>query len=335
MHGVQKKYREMAVYLSDHKINVKLYANLGKIRKLHIFFRGLQIDVRQTAIIRHNFMDPILFLNILLSKLVFDRTTILEHHSDHRAELRARGRVGSLLCLMDEIFTKFADRWVDGHIMVSAAVATRQAYYFKHGKSVIIENGSSIMPNKADISLKNYNASGKKLKLVMMASSFCQWHGLDRLVSIIGGSDKVSVIIIGDLGFYKGIKLPNNFHAIGLIRDDRQLQEILSSADVAVDSLRLSSIGLTESSSLKSREYIAKCKPLVCEYLPAPEWAQYSLLIDNLSNDDHLIEWYQGLDLGEIYEVSEKLFFERFSFASVAMRYKAFISEVEDRCHIP
>ena len=128
---------------------------------------------------------------------------------------------------------------------------------------------SSIKPKKPSPSLNEIN--------IIVVARFERWHGLDRLIS-------------GTINYFKGDSLERNvvLHVVGtgsvieaLKREvenshfersivfhgycgKEELNEIYDKCSLAVESLGFHRIGLTTSSTLKSREYLAKGIPFVC-----------------------------------------------------------------------
>lgn len=111
---------------------------------------------------------------------------------------------------------------------------------------------------------------------LVFVSRFSPWHGCERLINGLKSYyeqsiNKINVIlhIVGD-----GIEIPNYkalvdkynldryvvFHGI---KTGKELEEIYDFADVAIESLNRRKSGLNISSSLKSREYLAKGLPIL------------------------------------------------------------------------
>lgn len=113
--------------------------------------------------------------------------------------------------------------------------------------------------------------TGKELHLLCVAN-VNRWHGLDRLIRGMGtyqGPTRVTLHIAGD-----GSELP----ALKKISDDldisgqvifhgfttgKVLDELFNTCHIAIGSLALHRIGLTEASILKAREYCARGIPYI------------------------------------------------------------------------
>ncbi len=99
-----------------------------------------------------------------------------------------------------------------------------------------------------------------------------RWHGLDRLIRGLGayrGPVRVMLHIAGDGPELSGLKKLMNesdagdkviFHGFSTGKD---LDDLFNTCDIAIGSLALHRIGLTEASVLKAREYCARGIPYI------------------------------------------------------------------------
>lgn len=139
--------------------------------------------------------------------------------------------------------------------------------------AINIENGVSF---KKLAVKKKKNYSGDEFKLIAVAG-LGYWHGYDRIIRGIheyklnNKDAKVSFYVVGD-GKEKN-NLMQLTHELNLdesvifygARTDEDLDDIFEDAHVAVSTVGWHRMGITKSSTLKSREYCARGIPFIME----------------------------------------------------------------------
>ncbi|MGD0279289.1 MAG: hypothetical protein ABSC11_08275 [Smithella sp.] len=102
------------------------------------------------------------------------------------------------------------------------------------------------------------------LKLLIIASTFAPWHGLDRLINTLKLSqDKFELHIVGNLSdeLVKYCADDGRFIIHGL-QNKGYIHNLTAKCDLAFGSFALDLIGMTEACTLKAREYLASGLPV-------------------------------------------------------------------------
>lgn len=140
--------------------------------------------------------------------------------------------------------------------------------------------------NFSNIKKREVNQNNSKSINLISVTSFADWHGIDRIIKGLGdyynttdaNKREVYLHLVGE-GKNKAsmIELSNKLHIkdyvifYGFATGDR-LDKIYNCADVGINSVALHRLGLSNASTLKSREYGAKGLPIVTstpiDYLP-------------------------------------------------------------------
>ena len=101
--------------------------------------------------------------------------------------------------------------------------------------------------------------------LVFIGSPGNTWHGVEKLVPLAQHSPEMIVDVIGYDQIPGVDNLPANIHLHGYLCGENY-RSILAQADSAISSLSLHTIGMEESSPLKTRECAALGIPLILPY---------------------------------------------------------------------
>ncbi len=91
------------------------------------------------------------------------------------------------------------------------------------------------------------------------------WHGIDKIITFAKNTSDIEVDIIGYDSLPDHPQLPENLRLHGYLPTEKYLA-LFSIADVAISSLAMHRVGLTEASPLKSREYLAYGLPMILAY---------------------------------------------------------------------
>jgi glycosyltransferase involved in cell wall biosynthesis len=303
MPGVQKKLKDMSKSTDKFHFRVIDLSDAPRFISLFLaFWKGFFISpTAEKIIIRHNFVDfSLLFL--LLLRCVLRRKTYLEHHSNHLTEFRRRGVFGRAMSARETILLRVVQPFITGNIFVSDSVLQQlQRYVGKN--NIIMENGINWPQVAGYRDLRKFGHTDGKIRTIFVAGKFAQWHGLDILINAIKDDEeafsrKFELTIVGDVSNYK---LPENVRHIPYL-SPHDLYLCLADCDLAIDSLALSRLGLTTSSSLKGKEYIALGLPILCESYSNDKYRAFSYLFDG--DFARIANWHNELDMDRLSSVS-------------------------------
>lgn len=109
---------------------------------------------------------------------------------------------------------------------------------------------------------------GRQMNLAFMSGEIQPWHGFDRLLAGLknfSGPVRIKIHLIGHIQpeNLKGWNLDPDFFIFHGLQTGENLDRILANCHVAVGSLGLFRNQMTESSPLKTREYMARGLPFV------------------------------------------------------------------------
>jgi len=124
-----------------------------------------------------------------------------------------------------------------------------------------------VFPNS--INLKRFTIflpqKNERPKLVFVGTPGLVWHGIDRLIELARSLFEFDFYIIGPKQI---LDRPSNVKFIGELYDD-DLNNFLSSMDIAISSLALDRNQMTEGSPIKTRLYLALGLPVIIGYTDA------------------------------------------------------------------
>jgi len=153
----------------------------------------------------------------------------------------------------------------------------------------------------------------ESISLIAVSGCF-PWHGYDRLIRGLGEyykqevSQPVDLYIVGEGECSPGYRELSD--SCGLteehvffcgIRDGAELDEVFDKSDLAVDCLALHRKGVDYSSSLKSREYVAKGLPIIASNdfdIEKPDTAKWFLKLPADESDidiNRIVEYYKEI----------------------------------------
>lgn len=197
--------------------------------------------------------------------------------------------------------------------------------------TIKIVNGVAFNEIKKSLSVVNTNIIS-----IVIVASFAEWHGYDRLLKSFkryvesGGKREVIINFVGNgeiISQYKKIIKNNSclekkviFH--GLLVDN-ELDQVYDQATVAIEVLGLHRKDISVSSSLKSREYLAKGLPIISANLIdiIPEDWDYFLKLP--SNDE-------VFDFTKIIDFHDKIYISKESYRNVRNKIRKFGEESAD-----
>jgi hypothetical protein len=210
-------------------------------------------------------------------RLARTRRVIAEVNTDDEAQ--ARVRMGTLKSLVYSHGVRTLLARSIGAVSVSTSVGDKLR---ARGMEVLV------LGNSIDMSLYPHSPAphNQQPRLVFLGSGGCVWHGLDKLKAL---AQRFSHWIVDVVGLTKaefpGDWPPNvRFHGF---MPFQQYRSILNSADVAIGTLALHRKGMTETSALKVREYLAIGLPVIIGH-PDPDFtvrADYVLELPNAEDN--------------------------------------------------
>ena len=102
-------------------------------------------------------------------------------------------------------------------------------------------------------------------RIIFIGEHGHSWHGVDKIVSLARNFSDIRINLIGYEALPENEPLPDNLISHGYLSSEEYLT-LFSLADVAISSLALHRVNLTEASPLKSREYLAYGLPTIIAY---------------------------------------------------------------------
>lgn len=173
------------------------------------------------------------------------------------------------LTILDILFGKKIIAKSDGVVAVTKEIGN---YYYNTSKNkpVILTLGNGI--NTDSYQLKRLVEYDKHELHVIMVAGVCFWHGVDRFIRGMHeytGDTSIILHVVGDgpalsdlRSLTDELNLKNNviFHGF---KSGKDLDDMFDISHIALDALAGFRKGLTESSSLKSREYCARGIPFI------------------------------------------------------------------------
>lgn len=214
------------------------------------------------AILRHPLMDPMLY-GLLKNR---DRM-FLEHHTKETEELKT---TGDLRLMFENTIAPSWMRRFRGLIAVTPEIVEYEV------KRSGFAGPTAFFPNSVD--LEQYSSSLRQppaitdapLKLIMVSTHFSPWHGLGALLDQIesaGNPEPFELHLVGqvDTATQSRCKSFPQIKLHGTLPGEK-VQALYPGMDLGIGSLTFSTIGLTQGTPLKVREYLAVGLPIVIGY---------------------------------------------------------------------
>ncbi len=205
---------------------------------------------------------------------------IFEHNTKEMEELKLVSGLFSFPVLNALLSSNLIRSQSDAFIGVTDDITTYQLVKYRDPKKPHITIGNGIDVNSVPLrilSIDNLN----ELHLLFVAN-VSRWHGVDRLIKGLAayrGPMNITLHIAGD-----GAELQNLKRIVSELKLSKQvifhgfttgkdLDDLFNTCHIAVGSLGIHRIGLTESSTLKVREYCARGIPwiIACKDPDFPE----------------------------------------------------------------
>lgn len=181
--------------------------------------------------------------------------TVIEINSDDRAEYLSKSRNKAVL---NDVSRRILFAHAKGFACVTPELADRVAPKSEQVRKVVISNGISL--GRAQPLTP---ATNERPRLVYMGA-WAPWHGVDKIIAL---ADALPEFDFDFIGFEPPIHrvLPSNIRTHGFCHQ-QQYESILADSDVAVGTLALHRLGMSQATPLKTREYLLWGLPIVIGY---------------------------------------------------------------------
>jgi len=296
--GVQQKIHYQVEQLLEYGIHVELYPITGKsscpepVSKSNIFIESLRFSVltgiirklKREADITTSFgilLESLSGTDIIYSRIPYPTFSVarllrrpragkivIEYQTIEPLEYRLKGKYWYLI--LDVLFGDAIRKYTDGIVGVTDEITQYEVGRSgnPHKPHITIANGITV--NNCPLR-QRIIFNGSDLHLLFVAN-VSRWHGLDRLIEGLAAYHGPLQIVLHIAG--EGAELPN----LKRMATDRNLSEqvifhgfttgtalddLFNTCHIAVGSLGIHRIGLTESSTLKVREYCARGIPYI------------------------------------------------------------------------
>ena len=216
----------------------------------------------------------------LLLILVSHRNIFLELHSNHMLELKLRpGLEGKAAYFLEYFLQRMCFKLSKGVVAPSLAIAS---FAHLHAPTFVLLNSCI---SKQVI---RFSSEKKRKEIVIMASSFSEWHGLDdfrNFGSMLYSELGIKLRVIG-----AAQNIPDKEYIInsGFVEDEAKLCSLIGTALYALDSLGYNKLKLDRSSSIKMFKYLESGTPVLSLVGPPIE-------DDNLSKSYNTFRNYQDM----------------------------------------
>lgn len=224
---------------------------------------------------------------------------ITEHHTKELQEIKVLNvpePFKSVQYYLEKYGARFFFKYIYGVIGISSDVVETLKSRIDNPqiKSFVFSNGIALN-NQPNRTIPEVNTN---FNILFVASVFNNWHGLDRLLQsaqIYTGKYSLVLHLVGkiDTKYDSMIKDCQTTHC-NIIQygtlNQMELQKIYPKIHVACDSLAMFRIGMTESSTLKSKEYILHQLPFIYS-APDPDLVDLKPYLFMSKNDDSLINF--------------------------------------------
>lgn len=262
-------------------------------------------------ILRYSMFD---FSSLFLSKKIRGKI-IFEHHTKLLNEIKYYNMnwlVKHALYLCEKFLSPVFFSGVHGNIGVTHDIVLSEASRLRAQNlpMFVFSNGISF---NGEIKLRNI--CREKCVLSFVASSFSDWHGLDRLANAILEYDGHKHVVINIVGVVshdvkqclQQASCDNSVSIIfwGVVNRS-EVENILSNSHAAFDSLGLDRLGMSESSTLKSKHYAVTGTPIISS-TPDPDLLEHdgffyeASIVDNSFSLGDIVHWVDRIDYSKAF----------------------------------
>jgi hypothetical protein len=183
-----------------------------------------------------------------------------------------------------------------GGICVTNEIANYEISRYSNYSTYVLPNGIDKVSNRMDKPVWN----GHDIRAVLIIGSFSKWHGVERIFSaIVEKEDAIGSVILDVIGLDDASTFSDDILNSGATvnflgkMNDFEINQIMHKYHIAIGSLGLHRIGLTEACPLKVREYWANGVPVLLSYedsacLGDEEMSKWTL---KMSADETPVDW--------------------------------------------
>ena len=323
MTGVEKKLMDEAKYYKDNNIDIYLLNNKKDGFANHIAYKKITnyfsmppwLSYLYVRLFTFKIIDKIVPLSeydkiylryplMDLSALSFSKKygdkLITQHHTKELEEIQAY-KINTLFKMFQYVLEKclapYFFKPIDGLTAMSNEIISyeKKRLHFKK-RTYRFSNGIDIHK----FTMKVPPLFTDVFHVAIVASQYSPWHGLDRLLGSLKHYDgleyKIHVHIIGEFSSKEKVLMDAcasnqlvTIHTHGKLFG-KQLDEVFDQTHMACDSLAMYRLDMHESSTLKSKEYIARGIPYL--YSAADEdMREIEDYLYDVGNDDTLLDF--------------------------------------------
>ncbi len=294
MAGVEAKLKAEARYMKKHGIETIVVTNskdeecgdilflslakrlrssvfLGmrsRMWKLWLISKVVDLDACDVIVLRYPLMD---FSSAWFSQK-YGHKTITEHHGKELEEI-GKYRIHPIFRIGQYGFEKYLAphffKKISGMVGISDDLLNYETQRTGFtGKSMRFANG--IAPD--DFPRRRIPELSDEFRMLFIASNFSAWHGLDRLleslVEYCGPLDiKLTLIGVVNESFDALVREAQNNAKVTIDvvgkKYGKELDVYFDETHMACDSLAMHRLNMVESSTLKSKEYVARSMPFL------------------------------------------------------------------------
>ncbi len=175
-------------------------------------------------------------------------------------DIQQHETLGKFYALYNRLTRRISLERCSGIVSISHELATLPAFANFHKPTIVVGDG-------IDLSKYPFIPAPKNIQphLVFIGSPGNAWHGLEKLIPLAQRYPDLVIDVIG-YDHMEGVQNPPvNIVLHGYLTGEAY-QQVLATADSAISSLSLHSIGMEESSPLKTRECVAMGIPIILPY---------------------------------------------------------------------
>jgi len=215
-------------------------------------------------LLRHSSADP---LQISFMRR-YGHKTILVHHTKEEEEIRSGKTLKSYVKALVENYSGVASLGLArGVVAVTPEILNYQVSRVKESGvtqiALTYPNGIFLDDDSTLADLR-----GENPELLFVAGYFAPWHGLDRVLSSLGGvSDRFTLHLVGEISHQdKALISGDSRVRLHGFLDKQQIRQLLSQCWIGLSSFALDRKGMKQACTLKVREYLSHGLPVYAGY---------------------------------------------------------------------
>ncbi len=236
--------------VSDERLINKAYAYIGAIAQLSTALENYQPDIVYVRYFR--------YLPGLIGTLNKQARYIVEINTDDIKEQRSTSFFKFIYC---QLTRNFLLKNANGFICVTNELKDNTHFAKFNKKSIVIANGINV--NAYDNAKRHISYP---LRCVFIGTSGQAWHGVEKIIMLATHLKEYCFDIIGiEKEEFDTLNLPNNIYMYGFL-PLQESKKIVQNAVVGMSTLSLYQKGMSEASSLKTRQYLAQGLPVIIGY---------------------------------------------------------------------